>query len=104
MVATERKHVMNSVLIFRRNKSAQTMMSYRLSYQPTYTVVTVSSGKKGSLFETAAGKATTEQVAEVELWLEQQDERPALERLQTLWNATDDIGRAAMRAFVLDAA
>jgi hypothetical protein len=65
---------------------------------------TVSSGKKGSLFETAAGKATTEQVAEVELWLEQQDERPAFERFQTLWNATDDIGRAAMRAFVLDAA
>lgn len=38
----------------------------------------------------------------VEAWLEQQDERPFMERFKVLWSCADEIGKAAIRAFVLD--
>jgi hypothetical protein len=47
-------------------------------------------------------KAPEEVVAEVEAWLETQDERPFFERFKTLWNVADDMGKAAIRAFILD--
>ena len=47
-------------------------------------------------------KPTPSDVATVDAWCEQQDERPAFERFKALWESTDDIGRAAIRAFVLE--
>lgn len=47
-------------------------------------------------------KPTPSDVATVDAWCEQQDERPSFERFRALWESTDDIGRAAIRAFVLE--
>lgn len=41
--------------------------------------------------------ASESEVAEVETWLEQQDERPVVERFKALWNSTDKNGRTLLR-------
>lgn len=47
-------------------------------------------------------KADASVVAEVDTWLQRQDERPYFERFRSLWTAADATGRAAIRAFVLE--
>lgn len=47
-------------------------------------------------------EAPEEFVAEVEAWLERQDDRPFFERFKALWTAADDTGKAAIRAFIMD--
>ena len=46
---------------------------------------------------------TADEVGMVDRWIEQQDDRPFIERFKSLWDSADDIGKAAIRAFVLEA-
>jgi len=46
-------------------------------------------------------KPTASDVAEVDAWIEKQDERTVYERIDALWNAVDAAGRALIREFVL---
>lgn len=45
---------------------------------------------------------TPGQVGVVERWLAQQDERPKFEQFKAIWEAADEVGKSAIRAFVLD--
>jgi hypothetical protein len=47
-------------------------------------------------------KGPEEIVGAVAIWLEQQDERPAVERFRAVWQSADAAGQAAIRAMVLD--
>ncbi len=42
------------------------------------------------------------EVATVEKWLEEQDERPGFERFKAVWDSCDEMARTAIRAFVID--